>query len=90
MENNLDKITVTTDSGRQMEAKVIDVIEIPEFNKHYVFYTFDEKTDDGQMKMYISILVEENDKITLKGIEDDDEWNVVKEVLDSMYKDENA
>lgn len=90
MENNLDKITVTTESGRQMEAKVIDVIEIPEFNKYYVFYTFDEKTDDGQMKMYISILVEENDKITLKGIEDDDEWNVVKEVLDSMYKEENA
>lgn len=90
MENNLDKITVTTESGRKMEANVIDVIEIPDFNKQYVFYTFDEKTDDGQMKMYVSILVEEDNGITLQGIQDDDEWDVVKEVLDSMYKDESA
>ena len=90
MKNNLEKITVTTESGRQMEANVIDVIEIPEFNKQYVFYTFDEKTDDGQMKLYVSILVENGENITLKGIQDEDEWNVVKEVLDSMYKEENA
>lgn len=90
MENNLEKIIVTTESGRQMEANVIDIIEIPDFNKQYIFYTFDEKTEDGQMKMYVSILLEDENNITLKGIEDDNEWNVVKEILDSMYKEENA
>lgn len=43
MENKLETITVTTESGRQMEAQVIDVIEVPEFNKQYIFYTFREK-----------------------------------------------
>ena len=90
MENKLETINVTTESGRQMEAQVIDIIEIPDFNKQYIFYTFGEKVENDQMKMYVSILVEESDKVTLKGIEDDDEWDVVKEILDSMYKEDNA
>ena len=89
MENKLETIKVTTESGRQMEAQVIDIIEIPEFNKQYIFYTFGEKAEDDQIKMYVSILEEQDDKITLKGIEDNDEWEVVKEILDSMYKEEN-
>ena len=90
MENKLETITVTTESGKQMEAQVIDIIEVPEFNKEYIFYSFGEKLEDNQMKMYVSILIEENEKIILKGIEDDNEWEVVKEILDSMYKEENA
>ena len=39
METKFETITVTTESGRQMEAQVIDIIEIPEFNKQYIFYT---------------------------------------------------
>lgn len=89
MENNLEKITVTTESGKQMQADVIDVIEIPEFNKQYVFYTFGEKVESGEQKMYVSILINDDDKVVLKGIEDDDEWNVVKEILDSMYGEDN-
>lgn len=90
MQNKLETITVTTESGKQMEAQVIDIIEVPEFNKEYIFYSFGEKLEDNQMKVYVSILIEENEKIILKGIEDDNEWEVVKEILDSMYKEENA
>ena len=90
MENKFETITVTTESGKQMEAQVIDIIEVPEFNKEYIFYSFGEKLEDNQMKVYVSILIEENEKIILKGIEDDNEWEVVKEILDSMYKEENA
>lgn len=89
MENKVETITVTTESGRQMEAQVIDVIEVPEFNKQYIFYTFGEKVENDQMKLYASILFEDEDKITLKGIEDDNEWDVVKEILDSMYGQQN-
>ena len=89
MENKLDTITVTTDSGKKLEAQVIDIIEIPEFNKQYIFYTFGERAENNQMKMYVSILEEDETKVTLKGIEDDNEWDVVKEILDSMYKEEN-
>lgn len=90
MENKFETIIVTTESGKQMEAQVIDIIEVPEFNKEYIFYSFGEKLEDNQMKVYVSILIEENEKIILKGIEDDNEWEVVKEILDSMYKEENA
>lgn len=90
MENKFETITVTTESGKQMEAQVIDIIEVPEFNKEYIFYSFGEKLEDNQMKVYVSILIEENEKIILKGIEDENEWEVVKEILDSMYKEENA
>ena len=90
MENKLETITVTTESGKQMEAQVIDIIEVPDFNKQYIFYSFGEKLENNQMKVYVSILIEENEKIILKGIEDDNEWEVVKEILDSMYKEENA
>lgn len=89
MENKLDTITVTTDSGKKLEAQVIDIIEIPEFNKQYIFYTFGEYAENNQMKMYVSILEENEANVTLKGIEDDNEWDVVKEILDSMYKEEN-
>ena len=90
MENKFETITVTTESGKQMEAQVIDIIEVPDFNKQYIFYSFGEKLEDNQMKVYVSILIEENEKIILKGIEDDNEWEVVKEILESMYKEENA
>ena len=90
MENKFETITVTTESGKQMEAQVIDIIEVPDFNKQYIFYSFGEKLENNQMKVYVSILIEENEKIILKGIEDDNEWEVVKEILESMYKEENA
>ena len=58
-------------------------------DKQYIFYTFGERAENNQMKMYVSILEEDETKVTLKGIEDDNEWDVVKEILDSMYKEEN-
>ena len=78
-------IKVTSESGVEMNATVLDIIEIPDFKKEYIFYTFGEKLEGDKEKVYASILIEMDNSFTLKGIADPEEWKVVEEFLHQLY-----
>lgn len=81
--NNI--ITVTTENGKKVKVEVIDIFQVAGYeNKDYILYTQNIEVDKDNIKAYISILEEKDGNYTLKGIEDNKEWNDVQKALEEM------
>lgn len=81
--NNI--ITVTTENGKKVKVEVIDIFQVAGYeNKDYILYTQNVEVDKDNIKAYISILEEKDGNYTLKGIEDNKEWNDVQKALEEM------
>lgn len=81
--NNI--ITVTTENKKKVKVEVIDIFQVAGYeNKDYILYTQNIEVDKDNIKAYISILEEKDGNYTLKGIEDNKEWNDVQKALEEM------
>lgn len=54
MENNMNKITVTTEDNRVLEINVLLMFELPEFKKKYVLYSLENNSNNEDVTMFIS------------------------------------
>lgn len=54
MENNINKITVTTEDNRVLEINVLLMFELPEFKKKYVLYSLENNSNNEDVTMFIS------------------------------------
>ena len=77
-----------------LEDGTIDQVEILlsfEFNdnkKEYVVYTKNETDESGNITIYVSSVVRECDTPKLGGVESDEEWDRIKNVLRELSKNE--
>lgn len=77
-----------------LEDGTIDQVEILlsfEFNdnkKEYVVYTKNETDESGNITIYVSSVVREGDTPKLGGVESDEEWDRIKNVLRELSKNE--
>lgn len=53
---------------------------------NYIVYTDGTLDDDNEPLIYASRYVLENNSYILKDIENDYEWNLIDNMIDSMYK----
>lgn len=70
-------ITITDENGREMEVEVIHYFTLESNNKDYVVYTNNQEDENGNVLVFTSEVMEENDCVKLLGIEDAE---VVKEI----------
>lgn len=54
MENNMNKIIVTTEDNRVLEINVLLMFELPEFKKKYVLYSLENNSNNEDVTMFIS------------------------------------
>lgn len=54
MENNMNKITVTTEDNRVLKINVLLMFELPEFKKKYVLYSLENNSNNEDVTMFIS------------------------------------
>lgn len=77
-----EKLEVTGHDGKKFTIYVLDIVEkgeIKEFpDKEYIVYSFIEPKDGTTTKTYFSILVETENRLSLDGIADINEFNIVK------------
>ena len=74
------KVLITNSQGAQVQADVIMSFKLNSNNQKYIVYTFNEKKDDN-IKTYVSKIREENSQIYFDSINDDSEWQIVKEAI---------
>ncbi len=79
-----DTITVIDQNGQEREAEVITDLKLPEFNKEYIIYTFNEKDENNMLTLYVSVLVEKDGMYTFEDVESDEEWTRLKEIMKAM------
>lgn len=79
-------ITVITPTGEEIEAEVLIFFGFSDIGKKYLVYTHHEKDKNEMVTVYASEYVEENGNIYLENIENDEEWERVKNVMRDVIK----
>ncbi|MBS7020447.1 MAG: DUF1292 domain-containing protein [Firmicutes bacterium] len=82
----IDKLNITDETGNKREADVLLHFEMGDPKKEYIIYTFNEKDDKDMVIIYTSIVETNGEKVSLVGIEDQEEWAKIKDVIREAIK----
>ncbi|AWD62001.1 hypothetical protein LWHH1689_0653 [Limosilactobacillus reuteri] len=85
-ENNEDMITLIDENGNEQLFKELFTFDSDDYGKSYIFiYPVEQENDDSvDIQAYIIADNEDNDGQDLVPIEDDKEWDMVEEVLNTF------
>lgn len=86
--NDKKMMKIVSEDGSSEEVEVVFAFEFKDTKKEYVIYTRNERDDDNNVTVYISNLDRSNGETKLLGVETDEEWNRIKDVLRELAKSE--
>ena len=82
MENDNKKIMSILQEGISIdEVEVVIAFEFKDTKKEYVVYTKNEKDANGNVTVYVSRIERNGETPQLYGVDNEEEWNRVKDVL---------
>jgi len=82
-------MTINKLDGSSEEVEVIIVFQFNDTKKEYMVYTKNETDDAGNITIYVSEIVREGEEVKLNGVETDEEWSKIKNVLRELAKEGN-
>ena len=88
MENEREMMSIIAEDGTMEEVEVILAFEFKDTKKEYVIYTKNERDENENITVYVSNVDRSSDEPKLVGIDDEEEWNRVKDVLRELSKAE--
>ena len=90
VENKMEKkiMSIVSNDGSIEEVEVILAFEFKDTNKEYVVYTKNEKDENGNITVYVSNIDRSEEEPKLLGVENETEWNKIKDVLRELSKNE--
>ena len=86
MENEVEKLIVTDEEGKEIECEIIMTFESEEFGKSYVVYQI--INDESGEYYAASYNPEDDDEGKLFPVETETEWELIEEVLENFLEDE--
>ena len=86
--NDKKMMKIVSEDGSSEEVEVVFAFEFRDTKKEYVIYTRNERDDDNNVTVYISNVDRSNGETKLLGVETDEEWNRIKDVLRELAKSE--
>ena len=75
--------------GSQEKVEEVISFEFNDTNRKYMVYTKNEIDVNGNVTIYVTEVVEDANGIKFLGIENDEEWSKIKEVLRELAKKDN-
>ena len=81
-------MSIVAEDGSIEEVEVILAFEFKDTNKEYVIYTKNEKDENDNVTVYVSHVDRSSGDPKLLGVDDEEEWNRVKDVLRELSKAE--
>lgn len=81
-------MSIVSEDGSKEDVEVIIAFEFKDTNKEYVVYTKNEKDENGNVTVYVSNVDRSSGEAKLLGVESENEWNRIKDVLRELSKDE--
>ena len=81
-------MSIIAEDGTTEEVEVILAFEFKDNKKEYVIYTKNEKDENGNVTVYVSNIDRSSGEPKLVGIDDEEEWNRIKDVLRELSKGE--
>ncbi len=87
-ENDKRLMSIVSEDGTVEEVEVILAFEFKDNKKEYVIYTKNEKDENDNVTVYVSNVDRSSGEPKLMGIDDEEEWNRIKDVLRELSKAE--
>ena len=79
---------IVSEDGSSEEVEVVFAFEFKDNKKEYVIYTKNERDEDNNITVYVSNVDRSNGGAKLLGVESEEEWNRIKDVLRELAKGE--
>ena len=87
MEEN-KMIKIVDEDGSNEDVEVVFDFEFKDNQKEYVIYTKNERDDDNNITIYVSHVDRSSGNPKLLGVDSEEEWNRIKDVLRELAKGE--
>jgi len=81
-------MSIINEDGQSEEVEVILAFEFKDNKKEYVVYTKNEKDENGNVTVYVSNVDRSDGEPKLLGIDSENEWERIKDVLRELSKPE--
>jgi len=80
-------MSIVLEDGSIDEVEVLLSFEFTDTKKEYIIYTKNETDDNGNVTIYVASLIRKDDSDpVLGGVETDEEWSRIKNVLKELSK----
>ena len=79
---------IVAEDGSTEDVEVVFAFEFKDNKKEYVIYTKNERDDDNNITIYVSHVDRSNGSARLLGVDSEEEWNRIKDVLRELDKGE--
>ena len=86
--DNQKVLSIIKEDGTAEEVELIISFEFNDTKKEYVVYTRNEKDQNGNTTLYVSSVDRTGDIPKMSGIESDEEWSRIKDVLRELAKND--
>ncbi len=86
--NDRKMMSIVAEDGSIEEVEVILAFEFKDNKKEYIIYTKNEKDENDNVTVYVSNVDRSSGEPRLVGVDDDNEWNRIKDVLRELSKPE--
>lgn len=73
--------TVTDSTGKTIEYEILFTFDSDETKKSYIVFTDNNKDKDGSIITYAATYDKNGERLELKDIETDKEWNLIESIL---------
>jgi len=77
------------ENGKEIVCDVVLTFRDENNNKNYIVYTDGTKDEDGDLEIYASRYLIKDDSYYLEEVENEEEWNLIDNMLESKYKENN-
>lgn len=81
-------MSIVAEDGSIEEVEVVLAFEFKDTKKEYVIYTKNEKDENENITVYVSHVDRSSGEAKLLGIDNDEEWSRIKDVLRELSKGE--
>lgn len=88
LEQDKKMMSIIGEDGNIEEVEVILAFEFKDTMKEYVVYTRNETDESGNVTVYVSNVNRDGDTPKLLGVDSDDEWSRIKDVLRELSKED--
>lgn len=75
------------EGGKEITCNILFTFSDQNNNKNYIVYTDGTKDLKGELEIYASRYVIENNNYVLEDIENDYEWDLIDNMLEAKYKE---
>lgn len=76
-----DKIVIVNQDNEEEIVELVTYLNTRDNINQYIVYTKNEKQDNGDVVIYISKLIDEDDRKKIIEINDEEEWKNVQSLL---------